>query len=1842
MPLSPRAAQVLRFLSIIAVFLGAVYFRYTGLMWGEYEYQHPDERFLVWVVADIASVEQPGDYFNTAISTLNPANRGHAFYVYGDLPVIVARYAAEAAFDLVGWQEILQVGRGLSALVDLLTVLLVWSMAERLFGWRIGLLAGLFSAAAVLQIQQAHFFTVDSFATFFSTLAIYLAVRLVTEDPEKPVTGWALLFGAAVGLAMACKVNTFVVAGLLPLALAARWLRGIEQTREQTAVTVGYRYQLGSAWRFVLVAIAAGVVAFLVFRVAQPYAFRGPGFFNMLPDPAWLQSIREQRAQATGDVDFPPALQWARRPIWFSFQNLTIWGLGLPLGILSWVGVVWYGWTGIRHIRKGHWQDLLHPVWAAGLLLWLWTVGYFAWQTSAWNATMRYQLPIYPSLVIFAAWVAVDVKNRFLTGAAGSQTRWEPVLRAGVGIVLVLTLAWAFAFTRMYNRPETRAEASRWILDNVPGPVNLNIVTAEGSFTQRLPLIGQISLRANLPSYVSFQWNDAGGVDALILGSVQVSSLGGGGTIVAEIIEPAQPGVILLQGTVAFPVGGAENLEIPLVGQGELPVGNYLLRLTSSVPENDAGALVSIGGTTSLRFYRTSTAVTGSPTSDGLAGFYSGAGGTLRRVLFGSSPAANFLPSNATLLLMDPQSGEQFTSLAQFAGGDQYNLVTPIPLRAGVEYTAALVTETSITNFLPVEPVFLIQDGASQVWLTDLTTAARVDDPIWIPFTPQTQGALAQLTIGFAAQVDPSVGASMVVARLLDPNNPAQSLAEARGQIELPEGDPRGSKLRLTFDPPLPVAPGQTYTLTLAPDAGQLAIHGAAPANETSWDMALPFRMKGYDPYGGIYRGDLNFEMYWDDTEEKRARFYSILDQTDYIFISSNRQWGTTTRIPERYPLTTTYYRALLGCPLDQDILWCYNTAEVGTHTGTLGFELVEVFTSYPNLGPLQINTQFAEEAFTVYDHPKVFIFRKTAGYDPARIRELLGAVDLRNVIHLTPRKAADFKDMLLSDAQWQRLQQGGTWASLFPPDSPLNRSQPIAVAALYGVVTLLAWLAFPVLRVAMPNLPDRGYGVARIAALLLLAFGAWALGSLNVAVTRPVLWLISGALMLVGLAFAWVEFSALRADLRLLRGQIVRVEVLALVLFAAALAFRYGNPDLWHPIFGGEKPMDFSHFNAILKSGIFPPYDPWFAGGALNYYYFGYVFAGMPVKLLGIMPSVAYNLVMPLLFCMVGVAAFSIGWNLLSVTRREPGEKSQFDGRTLAAAAGVSFFLLLGNLGTVRMLWQGAQQVAQPGASGGEFFQQSQSAVRGVLMLLRGDAERMPYYTSDWYWKPSRAIQPEAGNEITEFPLFTFLYGDLHAHWMALPLTLLALAWCLNMVLDWPIAKRRLLLWLRWGSTLLLGALVVGALRPANTWDQYTYLALACIATFFGISRYARGKWRWGLALLSAVVLAGLALLLYRPFSVWFGQAYNQLTPYTGQKTNLGSYLVHWGLFLFVIVTWLLSELIRWMQDTPVSSLRRLRIYPESFALSAFLILLGLGILLWQGVKIALIAAPVGMLAAFLLLLPNQAPVKRFVLFMIGTAMALTIGVELVAVQGDLSRMNTVFKFYYQAWTMLSISAAAALGLLFRERPRWQNFMAWLWRAALALMLIGAALYPLMAVRAKLADRMTPSAPRSLDGMEFMAFSRYGDGPTPETYTEIELIEDYYAIRWVQENVSGSPVIVEANTPEYRHWGSRFTIYTGLPGVVGWNWHERQQRALTPDTWVYNRISDIHSFYRTTDRERAAAFLNEYEVGLIVVGQLERIYYPGEGLEKFAQFDGDLWHTIYTEGATTIYAVNR
>jgi uncharacterized membrane protein len=159
---------------------------------------------------------------------------------------------------------------------------------------------------------------------------------------------------------------------------------------------------------------------------------------------------------------------------------------------------------------------------------------------------------------------------------------------------------------------------------------------------------------------------------------------------------------------------------------------------------------------------------------------------------------------------------------------------------------------------------------------------------------------------------------------------------------------------------------------------------------------------------------------------------------------------------------------------------------------------------------------------------------------------------------------------------------------------------------------------------------------------------------------------------------------------------------------------------------------------------------------------------------------------------------------------------------------------------------------------------------------------------------------------------------------------------------------------------------------------------------------------------------------------------------------------------------------------------------------------------------------------------------------------------------------------------------------------------------------------------------------------MAFMPYVQYRDTNYAGESVTISLADDYEALRWIQRNIEGSPVVAEAHSSNpYRSIANRVTMYTGLPAIVGWDWHQRQQRAVVPGSLVTNRIQDVGSLYNTPDIAQAQEILNKYGVSYVYVGELERSYYRPEGIAKFEQMArSGLLEIVYQDEAVTIYQV--
>ncbi|MCD6519087.1 MAG: glycosyltransferase family 39 protein, partial [Anaerolineae bacterium] len=1044
------------------------------------------------------------------------------------------------------------------------------------------------------------------------------------------------------------------------------------------------------------------------------------------------------------------------------------------------------------------------------------------------------------------------------------------------------------------------------------------------------------------------------------------------------------------------------------------------------------------------------------------------------------------------------------------------------------------------------------------------------------------------------------------------------------------------------------------YTRPVTRIAASRWIYAHIPPGSTIsfevWDDPVPLNIDGHNA-SREYR-HVKMDLYWEDIPEKREKLYSWLEQTEYIALTSNRLYGSIPRLSMRYPMTTRYYEALFS--------------------GELGYDRLITFTSRPKLFGIEIVDDNADESFTVYDHPKVIIFKKRPDFSIQKVRALFDGIDLERIVRVMPRQVTQAPNgLMLTTEEWELQRRGGTWSKIFHRNSFSNQHPTfIWLLAFY----LLGLVGFPIGFVAFRSLRDRGYVFSKTLGLLLVAYLSWLLPSLKwLPYTRKTITVVLLGLVLVSAAIAYVQRGAIRDYLRLRWRLLLANEVCFLGFFALFWLIRWGNPDLWHPVMGGEKPMDFAYLNAIIKSTYFPPYDPWFAGGYINYYYFGWVVVATVIKLTGIVPWVAYNLAIPTWFGMVAMGACSVVFNLIPAGQ---DEEKWFPRALRYGLLGAALVAVVGNLGEVRLLVQGLTDLAKDVQ-----FQSSFPILASLVRLAVGlwrwlfQGRALPFRSEWWYWNASRIM---SHGEINEFPFFTFLYADLHAHLTAMPFALLALGLAVSLVRSGQelllpkcceeqngLVGRWLglsMIWKRVNWSLLLRlsllALVVGELWCNNSWDFPTYLGISFAA--LGIGLYELTKrinqkmlTQW---VLQAGYLLVMSALLFRPYHAHFGLAYSSVEPWKGPRTPLGDYLLIHGLTLFVLVSYLLVLLLEKGMRNGVA--RAVRLFLTSGGrrrrawelygrlvhcqtLAYELAWVGLSLLLVFLLALAahkawvpFLGVPVLVLASALTFYSKAHPAKRFQTLLIALGMALTLAVEYVVLKGDIGRMNTVFKFYLQVWIIWNVVAAVALERLFREQRFWSPGWTKTWRTGFALLLLGVSLYPIFATYGKVRDRWDPSLPPGLDGMQYMTTARYHDNNR-----ELVLENDRRAIVWLQDHVIGSPVIAEANTPLYR-WGSRISIYTGLPTIIGWDWHQKQQRAAIGGQVVDWRLQDLRELYNTHDVQAALKILRRYQVSYIYVGELERAYYDPQGLAKFEDMVGSYLEIVYRRGPVTIYKV--
>jgi YYY domain-containing protein len=977
---------------------------------------------------------------------------------------------------------------------------------------------------------------------------------------------------------------------------------------------------------------------------------------------------------------------------------------------------------------------------------------------------------------------------------------------------------------------------------------------------------------------------------------------------------------------------------------------------------------------------------------------------------------------------------------------------------------------------------------------------------------------------------------------------------------------------------------------------------GATLTNEV-WDDPLPIGVPPArtDSHGAQYTAaghlidpgfynQVGLNLYDADTPDKAAQLAGQLAGADVVVISSQRLLKSIPKLPDRYPMTTRYYQLLFA--------------------GKLGFTLAAHFEDHPHLFGVTFDDNGADESYSVYDHPPVWIFtRSGAGLSQQELQALLTD---GLTLPAASNRSGNQKSLLLSPDIQAANAKSPALGIQFPADSLPNRSPLIWWLLL---VELLGVASFPLAFAVFPGLYDRGWGLAKLLGLLVLAWLVWLPASLKLLPFDR--WVVVAAFAVLaasGAAFTWFRREQMWAFVRARWRVLALCEAAFLVAFLAFAWVRALDPDLWHIYRGGEKPMELAFLNAILHSRYLPPYDPWFSGGYINYYYYGQYLIAVLIKLTGVAPDTAFNLAVPLLFAVTFTGAFSV---VAGLTRRA----------WVGLLAGFGL-VVLGNL----------------------------DGLRQVIVQWQQALAHHPIPPFD-YWASSRVIP----YTINEFPFWSFLYADLHAHLIDLPIVVLIIAGCGSLLADKqpdPLRLRPII------PTLFLLALALGAAWCTSTWDVPTYgVLIAAVLALRLLPFGRRGGWallravRWWPSLrvyaLALALVFGLTYALYLPFHANFQSFVSGTGPVT-TPTDPVLFALLFGVWLFLLVSFFFVELrdriARWLVDNELSSSRSLPgVHWILLGVSALVLLLAV----IAGLKTLLILM-LG-IGLYLALDLRHSPLKLMTYALLLLGLAVALGVELVYVRDFLDnspweRMNTVFKFYYQVWTFFALGGALAFSQLLSRvvatgastpAVEWESgesgepsdgatpstieggvasdgSPAWgtsgvgrllgrtTWGLALAALVAGSTIFVSLGTQARIQDPQVwaavqpppggiqPQVP-SLDGEAFMR------GWYPS---------DFEAINWLNTHVSGAPTIVEASNGNYQ-WYGRVSIYTGLPSVLGWGSREYEQRYGDE---VGPREGDVQNFWGTEDPSAARAFLHQYGVRYIYLGALERSCYMTQG----------------------------
>ncbi len=642
-------------------------------------------------------------------------------------------------------------------------------------------------------------------------------------------------------------------------------------------------------------------------------------------------------------------------------------------------------------------------------------------------------------------------------------------------------------------------------------------------------------------------------------------------------------------------------------------------------------------------------------------------------------------------------------------------------------------------------------------------------------------------------------------------------------------------------------------------------------------------------------------------------------------------------------------------------------------------------------------------------------------------------------------------------------------------------------IVTWYVITLILGFIGFTLTRKVI-IFPDKGYALARIFGLLICSYFLWIFTYIfKFSPNLVLMWSIICALFV--LCFV-LNLKFIKNFNRSVIKLILFEEMFFVALFVLMLFFRAANP----MINNIEKFMDYGIINGLARGSTIPPVDIWFSGNPINYYYFGHFSIAALFKLVQAPAGISYNVAVSYVMAISGIAGFSI---IFALTKKY-----------LYSFVGALILVAGGNLDL--------------------FYNQ---------LILR---------EPDYFYAHARSLIPQT---INEFPAYSFLIGDLHAHILNIPNVLLFIALLISMFHNIGLLKQKIFL--------MCLVLSLGVLGVTNSWDFLIYAPLMILIIFFATAKDQKHK----LAIARDVIIKIFwititSIITFLPFYLNFK---TPTTGFTFIKPEI-DLLAIFRMFGFFIISM-----------APVY-------YVYKFKK-----------LLIEEDRLNLIFSLFGFL---LVIVPSFLVVKDIYF----------------TLNPPYFRANTVFKMWYQAWILLSICVPYSIKVIHEHLKN--NFRLRAIHGAIILFFLFFIFeYTFISVKYIVGPVYVS---KGLDGTDYLKDSS---------------IDYKYIIDWINNNVKGQPVLLEAVGKAYSS-DAIVSSYTGLPTLVGWSEHELGWRG----SWeiIANRMGDIAKMYKSASVDEVKDLVQKYNVKYVVLGEKERAEYgPNAGsalkqLSTIVTYSGD------------------